>query len=85
MVNKLSISILRSCGKGEWVNNRKDQLLKQAKEFAEIGVRSSKERISLRKELLASDLCDGKRMADEILRIAEKAIMDRRNPESYSQ
>ena len=76
MVNKLTESILMSCNKDNWIKENKEELIIAATELAEKGVRKKRDRIELRNDILRSDLCDGKRLAEQITRIAFEAIMN---------
>jgi predicted O-linked N-acetylglucosamine transferase (SPINDLY family) len=69
MVGSLSSSILSSAGQEEWIAANEEAYVEIAKLLAMEGVRLKEKRIALRKKVLASALCDGKRLSCELERI----------------
>ena len=73
MVGRLSSSILSSAGQGEWIAANEEAYVEIAKLLAMEGVRLKDKRIALRKKILESALCDGKRVSCELERIYREA------------
>lgn len=74
MVNKLTESILVYSNQDFYVRENKEDLIQTLSKLASKGVRNKAERIELRRDILKSDLCNGKRLAEQITKIAITAF-----------
>jgi predicted O-linked N-acetylglucosamine transferase (SPINDLY family) len=66
MVGRLSASVLEHGGCGAWVASSAEAYVAIAQQLAAAGPRHSEQRQALRKQLEASDLADGARLAREL-------------------
>lgn len=75
MVGRLSSSILHSAGLKKMVAHDSKEYLQIAGKFFKRGVRTTQDRLNLRDSVLRSDLCNARRVSQELERIYKEACL----------
>jgi predicted O-linked N-acetylglucosamine transferase (SPINDLY family) len=75
MVGRLSASVLAHAGCSSWIAQNKHDYVSVAAALAAAGPRGPQQRRALRQQVLASDLCDGQRLARELERLYRAAAV----------
>ena len=76
MVRRLSSSILAHAGCSEWITKNEKDFINTCIRLSKSGPRNITDRQNLSKKVMASPLCDSKRLSSEVEKLIDSLVKD---------